>query len=150
MFCERSLIYEWISFLLNYVLYVEVDSCRGFYSVKGFWPRFNVNFSLLDVRAASKQVIDQHLIFLRTGVYAFVLNVKLLTKSFSKDLMEQFYLIFNVFGVTVACTDFRMLEKFEIHSQLEKKDCLQRLCEQFLAAPCFEGRDTGKVSSNLL
>ena len=50
----------------------------------------------------------------------------------------------------VACTDFRMLEKFEIHSQLKKKDSLQRLCEQFLEAPCFEGRDTGKVSSNLL
>lgn len=38
-----------------------------------------------------------------------------------------------------------MLEKFEIHSQLEKKNSLQRLCDQFLSTPCFEGRDTGKV-----
>ncbi|XP_061182795.1 gamma-tubulin complex component 5-like [Saccostrea echinata] len=41
-----------------------------------------------------------------------------------------------------------MLEKFEIHSQLDKKDCLQRLCDQFLSMPCFEGRDTGKTDTH--
>ncbi|XP_055996966.1 gamma-tubulin complex component 5-like isoform X2 [Ostrea edulis] len=41
-----------------------------------------------------------------------------------------------------------ILEKFEIHSQLDKKDCLQRLCEQFLSTPCFEGRDTGKTDTH--
>ena len=74
------LVFFWILFLLNYLLSVEVDSCRGFYSVKGFWPHYNVNFSLLDVKAASKHVIDQHLILELGCMYLFLI-LKLLVKT---------------------------------------------------------------------